>query len=557
MNDIKKNSQKSKVIEFLKEFRHFIDKSPWRTRYSNQLYAMEDKLSEPCILAIAGRVKAGKSSFLNALLGKKLAIVGVNETTATINMFRKRNATDDATHEVKVIWEDGSVSYEDYAFMERLQGTNKEVLDLASQIRRVEYITDDDLLDKITLVDTPGTDAENSSHEETVEGYFELRKKHTNETQYYTDTADAIIYLTGWVANKSNEDFLREFAISTGKTSSSLNSIGVLARTDELPFSERNKLPMLVNDIQNGLKDYLNVVIPVSSCLWDVINRGDFELVLKKLCDRVSEVDKSCIDFITNRVENFLRDDDGERGLSVYMERKGLDSKVLAVLCKGYREELYNYFGIWSITKLVIDFAVEYKYDVDTIKQKLYEYSGIWAVKEKVYEHFFDRAETIKCFHIMSELSSIIEDINRFGLSSLKTVARQKNSVIERIATLPRETYDWILANYNSIPPIENLEMLERDFTAKIVVAYEELMKELTWADNIYEASVIVIKHKELFSEDEVAELEQLFHIRDVCGEESKNARDRFMYWNEDMLTTRYLERKIVAQMAIKAYSRQ
>ena len=67
MNIIDKNSQKSKVIEFLKEFRQFIDKSPWRTRYSNQLYAMEDKLSEPCILAIAGRVKAGKSSFLNAL----------------------------------------------------------------------------------------------------------------------------------------------------------------------------------------------------------------------------------------------------------------------------------------------------------------------------------------------------------------------------------------------------------------------------------------------------------------------------------------------------------
>lgn len=555
-----KVSQKTKVIQFLKDFRAFIDKSPlWRIKYSNLLYAMEDKINEPCVLAIAGRVKAGKSSFLNALLGKKLAVVGINETTATINMFRKRTSSDDPSHEIKIIWENGSVSYEDYSFMDKLQGTSIDVLNLAKQIRRVEYITDDELLDRITLVDTPGTDAQSgdgdTSHEKTVEEYL-LRKKHTSETLYYTDTADAIIYLTGMVANQSNEHFLQEFSTTTGRTSSALNSIGILARADELPFSERKKLPQLVCDVQNGLKDYLNVVMPVSSCLWDVINRQDFDDIVRDLCNRLSKMASESIDFVTNRLENFLRDDEGDTGIVSYMNRKGINSDDLSIFEIDYRKSLYDYFEHWTITKLIIDFAVECNFDVNTTKQKLFNYAGIGYVKDKVYEHFFNRAESIKCFRIMSDLKAIIDEINRFGLSSLKIVAKQKKEVLERINTLPRETYDWILSNYKMIPPLEKLEELEKEFNESILVAYDELISDLQWEDNIYEASIILTKHRELFTADERDELENLFNVRNINKSTPLNARERFMYWNEEMITTKFRERKVVAQMATSVYSR-
>lgn len=555
-----KVSQKTKVIQFLKDFRAFIDKSPlWRIKYSNLLYAMEDKINEPCVLAIAGRVKAGKSSFLNALLGKKLAVVGINETTATINMFRKRTSSDDPSHEIKIIWENGSVSYEDYSFMDKLQGTSIDVLNLAKQIRRVEYITDDELLDRITLVDTPGTDAQSgdgdTSHEKTVEEYL-LRKKHTSETLYYTDTADAIIYLTGMVANQSNEHFLQEFSTTTGRTSSALNSIGILARADELPFSERKKLPQLVCDVQNGLKDYLNVVMPVSSCLWDVINRQDFDDIVRDLCNRLSKMASESIDFVTNRLENFLRDDEGDTGIVSYMNRKGINSDDLSIFEIDYRKSLYDYFEHWTITKLIIDFAVECNFDVNTTKQKLFNYAGIGYVKDKVYEHFFNRAESIKCFRIMSDLKAIIDEINRFGLSSLKIVAKQKKEVLERINTLPRETYDWILSNYKMIPPLEKLEELEKEFNESILVEYDELISDLQWEDNIYEASIILTKHRELFTADERDELENLFNVRNINKSTPLNARERFMYWNEEMITTKFRERKVVAQMATSVYSR-
>ena len=40
---------------------------------------------QTCVVAVVGRVKAGKSTFINALLGEDLAKVGPTETTATIN----------------------------------------------------------------------------------------------------------------------------------------------------------------------------------------------------------------------------------------------------------------------------------------------------------------------------------------------------------------------------------------------------------------------------------------------------------------------------------------
>jgi len=50
---------------------------------------------ENCTIAVVGRVKTGKSSFINALLGDDLAAVGAQETTATINYFRRGNPNPD------------------------------------------------------------------------------------------------------------------------------------------------------------------------------------------------------------------------------------------------------------------------------------------------------------------------------------------------------------------------------------------------------------------------------------------------------------------------------
>jgi len=50
-----------------------------------QMEHLATEVHQPCVVAVVGRVKAGKSTFINALLGEDLAKVGPTETTATIN----------------------------------------------------------------------------------------------------------------------------------------------------------------------------------------------------------------------------------------------------------------------------------------------------------------------------------------------------------------------------------------------------------------------------------------------------------------------------------------
>ena len=93
------------------------------------------------VLAVAGRVKAGKSSFINAFLGQDLALVGVTETTATINYFRYGRVPDPAKP-VKCVWDTGVETWEDQAFLDSLQGNTIDVLKKATGINHLEFFLD-------------------------------------------------------------------------------------------------------------------------------------------------------------------------------------------------------------------------------------------------------------------------------------------------------------------------------------------------------------------------------------------------------------------------------
>lgn len=84
---------------------------PLGRSFLEQLSSLKLRLHQPCELAIAGKVKAGKSSFLNALIGEDLAKVGDLETTATINRFCY-GKPENPSRPVKVVWDDGTSTYE-------------------------------------------------------------------------------------------------------------------------------------------------------------------------------------------------------------------------------------------------------------------------------------------------------------------------------------------------------------------------------------------------------------------------------------------------------------
>lgn len=79
----------TQIYNLLDETAAYIEHTTWHTKYSLALKSLQEELKAPCVLAVAGKVKAGKSFLVNALLGVDIAMTGTTETTATVNIFKK------------------------------------------------------------------------------------------------------------------------------------------------------------------------------------------------------------------------------------------------------------------------------------------------------------------------------------------------------------------------------------------------------------------------------------------------------------------------------------
>ena len=184
---------------------------------AGQLDTLVNEVRQPCVVAVVGRVKAGKSTFINAFLGADLAKVGTTETTATINYFCY--GTPDPVLPVRCYWRGGGFTDVDKAFLDGLQGNDEETLRRADGIDHLEYRLPLAVLRHATIADTPGFFAAVEEHVERTAEFMQLshqlRQRHDQETQQLAGKADAVIYLIGQVARASDRLFLEEFNQAT------------------------------------------------------------------------------------------------------------------------------------------------------------------------------------------------------------------------------------------------------------------------------------------------------------------------------------------------------
>jgi hypothetical protein len=179
-----------------------------------------DRLDEPLRLAIAGKVKAGKSTLLNALVGERLAPVDAGECTKVVTWYRDAPhsavtmvGTDGGLHELPVDRRDGALLID-------LRGASADdvemlVVDWPSQSLRTA-----------TLIDTPGLSS--LSHEV---GRRTLRFLHPDDERP-TD-ADAVLYLMRHL-HAGDAQFLEAFRGQGVAQTASVNSLAVISRADEI-----------------------------------------------------------------------------------------------------------------------------------------------------------------------------------------------------------------------------------------------------------------------------------------------------------------------------------
>lgn len=470
---------------------------------------LSQQVYEPCVVAVVGTVKAGKSSFINALLREDLAAVGTTETTATINYFSY--GTPDPRRPVRCHWRDGRVTFEDHAFLNRLQGHQLEVLQRAAAIDYLEYLLPNRYLEQITLVDTPGTGSVVEEHQK-ISGEFlalerQLRERHHQDTQRIGSKADAVICLLGAVARARDEDFLKEFHQVTGGQSSALNAIGVLAKIDLQPELVARR-HALAEKLAKDLKGSLNTVIPVSAAIRRTLD-GFLEsggLRLKQLAQTLQRISPESLDLLLSDEALFLTFDTDDCPIST-SQRQAVRGEAP-----------------WGTFATLARLLTEGQFSLDERLAQLEEIAGFTRLGEVLERHFLRRAQFLRCYRITHEARQVLNRLRFTELPKYRARDREERALNDRIASALTRIAEGTLSDalkelvqrYGIGQRAGRLEALRETLESQIALIFHTLE-----ADNAdFETLRLLEEHRPLFSTEEQEELQPLLGLYGTAPEQ-------------------------------------
>jgi hypothetical protein len=177
------------------------------------------RLDEPLRVAIAGKIKAGKSTLLNAMVGEELAPTDAGECTRIVTWYR-----DGPSYRVLLHLVDGPPVQRPF---DRVSGVIR--IDLgrpAEQVDHLEVDVPSRRLREHTLIDTPGIASLSTEVSLRTLSFLEADEERAAQ-------ADAVIYLLRHM-HGSDLRFLEAFHGDDLVNGSPINAVGVLSRADEI-----------------------------------------------------------------------------------------------------------------------------------------------------------------------------------------------------------------------------------------------------------------------------------------------------------------------------------
>ena len=545
------NPIEERTLDILNRSTDIIRELPNSSIWLDQINTLKTKVHTKCTLAVGGRVKAGKSTFINTLLGEKLALVGTSETTATINYFVYGKPAD-PKKPVKVVYKDGREEYESQAFMNTFQGNDARTMALSKGILYFERVLENPILKEIDLVDTPGTGAVVDEHQGAAESAFgikdlqELRKEHSEQTQDLVKKADAVIYLVGAVANQDNKQFLGNFQQACDGASA-LNAIGIISRIDEEEATLYNSQSQ-AEYVADSLKEQLSGVMPVSAALYEAVRKcssffTEWQRFVKSIPNDAFE---ELCDGDTSWKGNFDED----------LINEGYSIPDISTRIKMY--ETVN--APWGVFRAII--KTLYKSDsAEEATQKLLKLSNFEEVRRVLRDQFFARAKAIKCTVLLSQLNKILLLIRNDALYTFKRSAKKSDEWIQLIdknirpndASSAAELTAFIRSNIKSSAEIERIE---KAIMTQLVLPLEQLMIEIEQTNMDYKMLQIVHRMKDAFGSyyEELCNLFGMYGSKPQLTDEQK--MNRQMFWQSKSMRYADPQMQEVAYYAASVYGK-
>lgn len=223
-----------------------------------ELHALRERLDGPLRLAIAGRVKAGKSTLLNALVGENLAPTDAGECTRIVTWYSYGPAPRVRVHPVGGEPVDRPFTRDGGALDIDLGGLSAE------QVDHLEVRWPTRRLQGLTLVDTPGIASISTEVSARTERAL------TGDVGQVA-VADAVLYLLRH-AHASDMNFMEAFRDRQVTEGTPVNTVGVLSRADEIGSCRLDSMAVAARVAQRYAEDprvrrLCPTVVPVNGLL--------------------------------------------------------------------------------------------------------------------------------------------------------------------------------------------------------------------------------------------------------------------------------------------------
>lgn len=321
----------------------------------NGLRELIDDLTMPLQVMIMGEFSVGKSTFINAMLQKEVAIASPIPTTAVITKFVYGSKDRIIVHFLNGKQEEFTPD----DFNKLTVENNGKYKKMHDSIKYVERQLPNDLLRQYDFIDSPGRNA--------------IVEKHEEITQNFVENADAMLWLfsVDQMGGKTEKEILQSF-------SERLKPLAIVNKMDLV--DDDDELEELIEELKLNFKDDIVDVVPISAeyALQGSLENNKNLLKLSninKVYDKLQHYfgDKQAYLKVKKLMQAFvpILDIIEEKALQTLKRTFFLDKKNYEQYINRLRATVQNYIDIGNILKNIKQLCTEVISKKELLKKEL------------------------------------------------------------------------------------------------------------------------------------------------------------------------------------------
>ncbi|RSN05302.1 GTPase [Streptomyces sp. WAC 05977] len=361
------------------------------------------RLGGPLQVAVAGRIKSGKSTLVNALIGRRVAPTDVGECTRLVTRFQYGTVD-----RVEIVFNDGRKQVLPFSADGMIPAELGIDIDKVSHIEA--YLTNA-VLQGMTVIDTPGLgslDAASVSRTEELLGAAKHRKPEDGDedeegSDELDDTsrnavagAEAVLYVVTQGVRADDQQALAAFTAATAsREAGPVNAIAVLNKADTIaPESVEGsggdvwKAATLLSEKQAAtLKPRVADVLPVIGLIAESAESGGFTSPDAEALRQLAEMDDDILETMLISADIFT----------------SWECDVAA----GTRLRLLEKLDLFGVRYAVEAIRKEPEITAGSLRRKLLDASGLEAVRQRLSIVFAARADGIKAAAALASVTAL------------------------------------------------------------------------------------------------------------------------------------------------------